>query len=99
MRMNKPLMIAAAMLLAVGACAKPDQDAADAPAAAAPAETALQADVRRAAAIANALAAMPVKADSILAANSTSAEQLEQMMYRIARDSTASAEYARLTGR
>lgn len=99
MRMNTMMLLAAATLVATGACTKPDEDAAEAPAAAAPTETALEADVRRAAAIANALAAMPVKADSILSAHGTTAEQLEQLMYRIARDSTASAEYGRLTGR
>ncbi len=57
----------------------------------------MQADVQKAAAIANATTAAPTKGDSILAANRLTADELEAMMYRIAADSTASAEYRRLT--
>jgi hypothetical protein len=56
-------------------------------------------DAQRAAAIATALAAAPTKGDSILAANGLTTQQFEEMMFRIAADSTLSAEYQRLTAR
>lgn len=56
-------------------------------------------DAQRAAAIANALGAAPTKGDSILAANGLTTQQFEELMFRIAADSTLSAEYQRLTSR
>jgi hypothetical protein len=100
-------------VLLISACGGAEREASDAPASGAvtPAATpsagaTLQADaasnaseVARAAGIANAIAAVPTKSDSILAANGLTVTTLEEMMYRIAKDSVASAEYARLTKR
>ncbi len=82
--------------LALAACGGAADDAPDgAGQAATPAATPSEAS--RAAAIANALTAAPSKGDSVLAAHGVTAEQLEAMMLRIARDSAASDEYHRLT--
>jgi ABC-type glycerol-3-phosphate transport system substrate-binding protein len=92
--MTRLRLIPAAALLALAACggeaAKSETEAA------APAG---QNDAQRAATIALALQAMPDKIDSILAANSLTAAQLEALMFRVAQDSTLSAEYSRLTVR
>lgn len=56
-------------------------------------------EVQRAAAVAEAVRSAPTKTDSILMAHGLTADELEQMMYRIAADSAQSAEYRRLTGR
>ncbi|MDH5233678.1 MAG: hypothetical protein OEW77_01890 [Gemmatimonadota bacterium] len=56
-------------------------------------------DAQRAAAIEQAVRAAPMKTDSILSANGLTADELEQMMYRVAADSALSAEYRRLTAR
>lgn len=94
-------MAMAALLVSV-ACAGPSDDAVATDAAApatgsGPMTAALEADVKRAAAIANATLTSPAKSDSILAANDLTPDALEAMMYRIAADSAASAEYRRLT--
>lgn len=99
-RMRSGLVMAALVLSA--ACAGTPEDSATADAAATGAASVsmsaeMHADVQKAAAIANATAAAPTKGDSILTANQLTADQLEQMMYRIAADSAASAEYKRLT--
>lgn len=94
MHMRTLAAVAAAFLLA--ACGGSQTD--DAPAAEA-APTGVSSEVQRAANIANAITDAPAKTDSILAAYSITAAELEAMMYRIARDSVASAEYGRLTAR
>lgn len=92
--MTRLRLIPAAALLALAACggeaAKSEAETA------APVE---QNDAQRAATIALALQAKPDKIDSILAANSLTAAQLEALMFRVAQDSTLSAEYSRLTVR
>lgn len=92
-------LAAIAALLVSAACAGSGGDAADSAADTTAAAVAQPTEAQRAAAIANAITAAPDKADSILTANGLTAEQLEQMMFRIARDSAASAEYGRLTAR
>jgi hypothetical protein len=94
--MRTPTLAALGAVIVLAACggaASDDASARDASA------TAVMTEVQRAAAIANAITAAPARMDSILAANGMTAEQLEQMMYRIARDSALSAEYGRLTSR
>lgn len=54
-------------------------------------------DAQRAAAVANALTAMPTKTDSILTANGLTTEMLQELMMRVASDSSLSAQYGRLT--
>lgn len=93
--MTRLHLIPVAALLVLGACGeKPDAD--DAPA---PAATAAENDAQRAARLALALQAAPDRSDSILAANSLTADQLEALMYKVAQDSALSAEYGRLTNR
>lgn len=88
-------LIPAAALVLLAACGgeKPADSAAT------PAATATENDAQRAARIALALQAAPTKTDSVLAANGLTADQLEQLMYTVAQDSTLSAEYGRLTNR
>lgn len=87
----------AALCILVAACGgdAPKPGTADIDAAA----TAAPNDAQRAARVALALQAAPEKQDSVLAANSLTADQLEALMYRVARDSALSAEYGRLTNR
>jgi hypothetical protein len=87
--------IAAAALLLLAACGgeKPADTAA------APAAAATENEAQRAARIALALQSAPTKTDSVLAANGLTTDQLEQLMYKVAQDSTLSAEYGRLTNR
>ncbi len=96
--MHTSRLSALAVLFLSAACAGRGNDASStadttAVAVAAPTEAA------RAAAIANAIMAVPTSSDSILTANGLTADQFEAMIYRIARDSVASAEYGRLTAR
>jgi hypothetical protein len=73
-----------ALLLCVAGCARErEQSAASQP------DRATQA-----AAIANAIAAKPASADSILKANGYTAESFETLMYEIASDSAMSVAYA-----
>lgn len=53
-------------------------------------------DAQRAAAVSNAMRSAPTKGDSILAAHGLTADQLEDLMYRVAADSALNAEYRRL---
>jgi hypothetical protein len=71
-----------ALLLCVAGCAR-DKSGASQP------DRATQA-----AAIANAIAAKPASADSILKANGYTAESFETLMYEIASDSAMSVAYA-----
>jgi hypothetical protein len=96
--MHTTRLAAIAVLFLAAACAGRGNDASSTAdtttvAVAAPSEAA------RAAAIANAIMAVPTSSDSILTANGLTADQFEAMIYRIARDSVASAEYGRLTAR
>ena len=100
---SKQVIVALGVLLAsmtTLACdgAKEQETAATIAAADTVAEAATS-EVQRAAAIANALSVAPLKGDSILLAHNITAAELEAMIYRIARDSTMSAEYGRLTAR
>ncbi len=79
-----------AALLAVSACAKNDKTT-DTSAGLAPSPTAL---ARTAALTANALAANPTAADSILKAAGHTQESFQRQMYEIAADSEMSAAYA-----
>ena len=81
---------AAALLLAVVACAR----GADASNERGAADTTAAARAATAAAVANAIAAKPSAADSILRAAGYTPEQFEQLMYDIAADSAMSAAYA-----
>lgn len=94
MKTHRIAAIAAIAFLSACAGTK-DEPAAEAPAFV---ETA-SAEVQKAAEIANAINYSPTKTDSILTAHSVTPEQLAEMMFRIARDSTASADYARLTAK
>ncbi|MHB1297374.1 MAG: hypothetical protein ACYC0B_02495 [Gemmatimonadaceae bacterium] len=97
--MNIHRIMAAALVL-VAACggAASDESGAAADSAAAPTVAAgTQSEAQRAAAISNAINAAPMSTDSILAAHGLTADELQQMMLRVARDSAASAEYGRLT--
>ena len=101
-RMRSALFLVMAAVVLTAACADTPEDSATADAAAsgttvAPMSAEMHADVQKAAVIANATAAAPTKGDSILTANQLTTDQLEEMMYRIAADSAASAEYKRLT--
>lgn len=94
--MTRSNHLIAATLLVLGACggkaAKADDTAVVTP-------VVSENDAQRAARIALALQAMPSKQDSVLTANGLTADQLEQLMYKVAQDSTLSAEYGRLTNR
>ena len=90
--MTRLRLIPAAALLALAACgSEASKTETAAPVA--------QNDAQRAAMIALALQAKSEKIDSILEANDLTAAQLEALMYRVAQDSTLSAEYSRLTVR
>lgn len=82
-----------ALLIALAACARTDDAATDSAGAMTAATTS---DDRgaRAAAISNAIAANPAKADSILTANGMTREQFDRMLYDVAADSAQSAAYA-----
>jgi hypothetical protein len=58
---------------------------------------AIDASVRTAAQVHQAMRAAPAKGDSILAAAHLTAQQFEALMHRIASDSAMSADYKRLT--
>lgn len=95
--MNARLILAALALTA--ACGeKPAETAADSSVAVQVGAASLS-DVDHAVDIANALSAHPTKGDSILAAHSMTADQLEALMLKIAKDSASSAEYGRRTTR
>ena len=79
-----------ALVLATVACTA-GHDASDTTAAR---DTTAAGRARSAAAIANAIAAKPAAADSILRAAGYTAEEFEQLMYDIAADSAMSAAYA-----
>lgn len=81
---------AATLLLLAAACAG-DDDRRDTSAAA---DTTATGRARAAAAVANAIAAKPEAADSILGAAGHTREEFEALMYDIAADSTMSAAYA-----
>jgi hypothetical protein len=79
-----------ALLLAAVACSGRD-DRADTTAAR---DTTAAGRARSAAAVANAIAAKPAAADSVLRAAGYTPEEFEQLMYDIAADSAMSAVYA-----
>ena len=79
----------AALLLASVACARGDDASSERAA-----DTSAAARATTAAAVANAIAAKPAAADSILRAAGYTPEQFEQLMYDIAADSAMSAAYA-----
>jgi hypothetical protein len=95
MTMSRFHLIPATAMLVLAACG--EKPAADASAAIT--TTGAESDAQRAARIALALQGAPTMTDSILSANGLTADQLEQLMYRVAQDSTLSAEYGRLTNR
>jgi len=95
--MNARLILAA--LVATAACSEKPADVSADSSVAVQVGTASLSDVDHAVDIANALSAHPTKGDSILAAHSMTAEQLEALMLKIARDSVSSAEYGRRTTR
>ena len=89
----RPSVSVAALLLLAASCTggeKPAPPAQDAPAA-----TPTGVDrATTAAGVANAIAANPPKADSILGASGYTAESFQRLMYEIAADSAMSAAYA-----
>ncbi len=85
----KTICIAALILTAV-ACARGDDTSNERAAA----DTTAAGRATTAAAVANAIAAKPTAADSILRAAGYTPEQFEQLMYDIAADSGMSAAYA-----
>ncbi len=82
----------AASLLLLAACAGGDRKLADAQGSSAAPTGEVRAHT--AAALANAVAANPSRADSILSAAGYTVESFEQMMYEIAADSAQAAAYA-----
>ena len=95
----KPVCLAAAaMLLAIG-CAREERRP-DTTAATTTTAASANADRARAAAtIANAIAARPLAADSILKANNHTRESFQRLMFDIAADSAMSAVYASVKNR
>ena len=87
--MNRFLRLPAVLLLA--ACARGENAATDTSAAASTASTSPEA---KAAMVANAIAANPAGADSILTANGYTRESFEQELFAIAADSARSVAYA-----
>ena len=85
----KTLLAAAISILALG-CAEGD----DRSSSSAASDTSAVGRARSAAVVANAIAAKPAAADSILRAAGYTAEEFEALMYRIAADSAMSAAYA-----
>ena len=88
--------IAAAALLATLGCARGDGDDADTAAAPAASGSSASTDdrARKAASVANAMAANPAGADSILTAAGYTRDSFAKLMYDIAADSAMSAAYA-----
>lgn len=84
------LCLGATMLLMAAACARGEKDADTAAVAAAPTADRSQ----RAASVANAIAANPSAADSILRAAGYTRDSFQKLMYEIAADSAMSAAYA-----
>ena len=93
--MTRSNRFVAAALLVLAACGGTPAESDTA----APAAAVVENDAQRAARIALALQGAPTKQDSVLTANGLTADQLEQLMYRVAQDSTLSAEYGRLVNR
>jgi hypothetical protein len=85
------LALGAALMVAVSACAKEEKKA-DAPVVTTGTSTADRA--RAAATLANAIAANPTAADSILRANGHTQDSFQNLMYEIAADSAMSAVYS-----
>ena len=85
--------LAALALIAGVACAREERRP-DTSAATAAANTSATDRARAAATIANAMAANPAAADSILTANGHTRESFQRLMYDIAADSALSAVYA-----
>src|SRR5688500_6857226 len=95
MTMTRAILAASLILLAAG-CAGGDRhsDTTAANDTAAARDTSIAGRARSAAAVANAIAARPAAADSILRAAGYTREDFEQLMYDIASDSAMSAAYA-----
>jgi hypothetical protein len=91
----RTLSIGLGIVLALSACARAEKPASATDAAPPPATNRAQG----AALIANAIAANPTAADSILKANGQTADGFQKLMYEIAADSVMSAEYARAKSR
>jgi hypothetical protein len=91
--MRIPFIAVAILSIAIG-CARDDRGGADTTADSA-APTGSTADrARNAAMVANAIAANPARADSILQAAGYTRDSFQQAMYEIAADSAMSAVYA-----
>lgn len=95
------LSLGAAALLALSACAKPDQapNAATATGATGATTSPAASRARTAALTANSIAAHPAAADSILKAGGYTPDGFQKLMYEIAADPAMSAEYASVRGR
>ncbi len=96
--MRMPCIAAAVLLTTVG-CAREANDADTAVAFAVTASASTADGARAAASIANAIAANPAGADSILRAAGHTRDSFQKMMYEIAADSAMSAAYAAAKGR
>ncbi len=94
MTMTRTIVAASLMLIATG-CAADDRhsDTTAAHASAAARDTSVAGRARSAAAVANAIAAKPAAADSILRAAGYTREEFEKLLYDIAADSAMSAVY------
>ena len=86
--------IAAAVLVTTLGCARGDRSDADTTADSAAATGSTADRARRAATVANAIAANPASADSILQAAGFTRDSFQQAMYEISADSAMSAAYA-----
>jgi hypothetical protein len=91
----RTLSIGLGLAFALSACARAEKPSSATDSAPPPAANRAQG----AALIANAIAANPTAADSILKANGQTADGFQKLMYEIAADSAMSAEYARAKSR
>lgn len=93
------LCLGVAALLSLAACAKDDKTASESDSTTATTATTPAARARAAALTANAIAANPAAADSILKAGGYTPDGFQKLMYEIAADSAMSAAYASAKGR
>ncbi len=91
--------IASAVLLTVIGCAGGERAESDTAVPATPSTSASEDRARAAATVANAIAANPAGADSILKAAGYTRDTFQTMMYEIAADSAMSVAYAVAKGR
>ena len=93
--MNRRLMLMPLVLVALGACQGTElgENATADSVAAAPAPSAMDADVERAVAVYRGIEAAPAAAESVLTANGLTEAGFDSLMYEIAADSARAAAY------